>query len=226
MNVAATSLVLQQPLGKPAELVLLAHGVGAGPADMVMVGLHVARTLPDAMVVSVAAPLPSDLGRGMQWFSVQGITDANRVDRVRMALPRFVDAIEHWQPKAGVGAQQTTLIGFSQGAIMALAAAQMDMPPAHCIVSIAGRLAGKIERMPSAVRVHLLHGESDPVIPVDRSVDASMQMRQFGATHTLDTFPALGHGVDERVLTRISQRLLKRPIFMTSPDQRSKTLWS
>ncbi|HEX7889574.1 MAG TPA: alpha/beta hydrolase-fold protein, partial [Ramlibacter sp.] len=145
-------LVLQTP-AQPRELFLLFHGVGASPRDLVPVGQLLARAFPDAAVVSVPAPDASDFGSGLQWFSVRGVTEENRPDRVRATLPRFLETVRGWQEHTGVPAAGTTLLGFSQGAIMSLAAAMEAPPPAARVVSLSGRFDELPHRAPDGVRL-------------------------------------------------------------------------
>lgn len=200
------SIPIQQPAA-PAELILLFHGVGAQPGDLVPLGQALARQKPSAWVVSVASPQASDLGRGWQWFSVIGVTEGNRPARVAEAMPRFVDTVRHWQHKSGVGAPATTLIGFSQGAIMALESTQQAPAPAGAVVSIAGRFARPPRTAPAGTRIHLMHGDADTVMPVSLAHEANAALAAHNASVTLDVFPGLGHGVDPRVLAAIVQRL-------------------
>lgn len=203
------SIVIQAANGRPSGLVLLFHGVGASPRDMVVAGRHAALVQPTAMVVSVAAPFASDLGQGLQWFSVLGVTEANRPVRIAEALPSFVEAVEQWQREAGVDQTRTTLIGFSQGAIMALAAAQLRKPPARRVIAIAGRSTRSAEAAGEAIDVHLLHGENDEIIPVRHSIEAALHFEKLGARVTLDTFDGVGHQLDARVVMRMAQRLIE-----------------
>jgi phospholipase/carboxylesterase len=204
------SIILQRPEGRPGQLVLLFHGVGAAPADMGATARRAACTLDDAMVVSVAAPYPSDFGAGRQWFSVQGITEQNRGARIAQAMPAFVDSVQHWQRQADVDALRTTLIGFSQGAIMSLAAAQWSPALAYRFLAIAGRMAQPPKQLAAGVRVHLFHGEQDAVIPAHHSIDLAACLSAQGYCVTLDTFEGLGHGIDERILTRLAEHLKPR----------------
>ena len=87
--------------GHSAELVLLFHGVGASARDLLPMGEALAEHRPMAWVVSVQAPDPSDFGRGWQWFSVQGVTEANRPGRVAAAMPAFLQRVAAWQARAG-----------------------------------------------------------------------------------------------------------------------------
>ncbi|PLK49322.1 esterase [Uliginosibacterium sp. TH139] len=200
------TLLIQQPATAAQRLILLFHGVGANARDLLPLGQAIAQAHAGAMVLSVAAAEPSDLGRGRQWFSVQGISEENRLARIAAALPGFVATVRHWQEVAGLAAEHTSLVGFSQGAIMSLAATQLADPPAAQILSIAGRFATP-PTLASAVRVHLVHGTADPVIPAQQSQAAASALQQLGVTHSLDLIPGLGHGIDERALACVLQRL-------------------
>jgi phospholipase/carboxylesterase len=201
------ALVLQQPAASARRLLLLFHGVGAGPEDLQPVGAALADRYRDAWVVSVRAPEPSDFGAGWQWFSVRGIDEASRAARVAAAMPRFLETIRHWQGAAQLQATDTTLVGFSQGAIMSLESTQQPEPLARRVIAIAGRLAQPARIAPRLASVHLMHGEQDAVIPCAASVQAAAQLRALGAEPTLDLFAQLGHGIDRRVLDRLLERM-------------------
>lgn len=187
-----------------ARLVLLFHGVGSTASNLTSLGVAIARACPDAMVVSVDAPHPSTLGSGREWFSVAGITEQDRPARIAQAMPLFGQAVAHWQQRAGVDAARTTLIGFSQGAIMALESTQTGdatvPPPAARIVSLAGRFAAPVRSAPAGVRYHLIHGAQDGVIGVQYARQAAAELAALGAGVTLDELQGLGHGIDAREL--------------------------
>lgn len=200
-----TDLILQQPTeATHAELLLLFHGVGSSAEDLVPLGQALAAARPQAWVVSTRAPQPSDLGRGWQWFSVQGVTESNRPARVAEAMPAFVNRVDEWQRRTVVQPELTTLVGFSQGAIMALESTQRAAPRiASRVVAIAGRFAQVPRLSPAGVTVQLLHGEQDPVMPIAVAEQAHRELNALGASSTLDRFPGLGHGIDARVVDAI-----------------------
>lgn len=206
-------LIVQQPslLGdRPAELFLLFHGVGSTAQDLRETGNAIAASHPHAWVVSVQAPDPSDLGQGWQWFSVKGVTGDNRADRVAAAMPGFVETVARWQRRTGVDAQQSTLVGFSQGAIMALESTQVQPSVAGRVVAMAGRFASPPATAPDTLRIHLLHGDVDGVVPARASIEAHAQLTALQGQVTLDLFPGLGHGIDRRMAARL-QVLLADP---------------
>ncbi|GGH66780.1 esterase [Comamonas phosphati] len=186
------------------QLVLLFHGVGSSAANLAPLGEAIANALPGALVVSVNAPHASTLGSGHEWFSVVGITEQDRPARIAQAMPLFQDTIAYWQQKSGVGPAATTLVGFSQGAIMSLEATQMEgQPSAGRVIALAGRFAMPVRRMPGQLHFHLIHGEADPVVPASFSASAAQALRTGGAMVTLDLIPNLGHAIDARVLERL-----------------------
>jgi phospholipase/carboxylesterase len=137
----SSSVIVQTPDVPAKRLILMFHGVGSGPDTMVPVARGLADMPPYAMVVSVASPAQSDFGRGHQWFSVAEITEANRPERIAAAMPEFTKTVAHWQQVSGCAPQATTLVGFSQGAIMSLEATTLPEAIATRVIAIAGRFA-------------------------------------------------------------------------------------
>lgn len=111
--------------------------------------------------------------------------------------------VREWQKASGLDTARTTLIGFSQGAIMALESTQADGPPAVRVIALSGRFAQPPRVAPKATRVHLIHGDADRVMPVQPAQDALAQLQALGGPATLDRLPRLGHGIDSRVLGAI-----------------------
>jgi phospholipase/carboxylesterase len=201
------SQIVQRPEGPPAQLFLLFHGVGADADDMAGVGRTLAAAFPGALIVSVGGHEASDFGRGRQWFSIRDITEENRVERVAAAMPAFVAQIRQWQREAGLGAAATALVGFSQGAIMALESLREADPVAGRVVGFAGRFAGRPAIPPRDTTVHLFHGKADPVIPYGHTVAAAEWMVDHDADITADVLPFVGHLIDEEMLELLVERL-------------------
>jgi phospholipase/carboxylesterase len=197
-------LIVQRP-ATPSQLVLLFHGVGSSARDLAPLGEALAPHLPGAAIVSLQAPEAA--GPGWQWFSVQGVTEADRPARVAAAMPAFMQAVRQWQEACATGPARTTLIGFSQGAIMALESTQVESLLAARVIALSGRFARPPRIAHGSVRTHLMHGDSDAVMPVRGAVDALAQLQGLGAVATLDRFPGLGHGIDRRIVDAIVRRL-------------------
>ncbi len=155
--------VVQSPDRPAKQLLLLFHGVGDNPANMAQIGSWFAPLFPDALVVSVGGVEPCG-PNGRQWFSVQGVTEENRQERVDAIMPTFVDRVRYWQQQSGVGANATALIGFSQGAIMALESVKAEAGLASRVIAFNGRYATLPERAATETTLHLIHRGEDCVI--------------------------------------------------------------
>ena len=204
----AQALILQKPV-PAAQLILLFHGVGSSAQAMVPLGQAYARAFPQAMVVAVDAPFPSELAPGgRQWFSVAGVTEENRPARVAAALPAFEYAVKYWQQQAGVDAAGTALVGFSQGAIMALEAALRPEPVAARVVAIAGRFARLPEQpLHEGGSIHLLHGKADAVMPYSHVIEAALRLKTLGADFTADVLPFIGHELHPDLMALAVEKL-------------------
>ncbi|MBT0570353.1 esterase [Curvibacter sp. CHRR-16] len=203
-----STLIIQQPTAPVAQLFLLFHGVGATPQSMEPVGAFLAQHFPQAAIVSVAAPYAWEGGTaGRQWFSVQGITEENRIDRIAAVMPEFVQCVQQWQQHFGVEPAATALVGFSQGGSMALESSQQDSLLAGRVVSLSGRFA-RMPQLPHAhCTVHLFHGKADPLMPYNLTVMAAEHLVELGADITADVIPHLGHTVNGQVLALLLERL-------------------
>lgn len=199
--------VVQRPSLPAAQLILLFHGVGADAQSMVPLGQRLAAEFPRALVVAVRAYQPCDLSGGYQWFSVLGITEENRLERVAQAMPAFEACVAHWQQQAGVDASATALIGFSQGAIMALESLKRHVPLAARVIAISGRFATLPRAAPGSTTVHMLHGKTDAVIPYRYTVEAAHHLRDLGADITAEVLPFIGHELHAEFVARIVNKL-------------------
>ncbi len=201
------TIVLQSPQ-KSTHLFLLFHGVNATPESLHPIATMLARSYLHAAIVLVQAPYASDFGQGYQWFSVQGVTEQNRTQRVEMAMPAFVETVRNWQKKTGVNTEQTTLIGFSQGAIMALSSTQMveDVLAAR-IVALSGRFATLPKKGVDQTQIHFIHGDQDNVIDHRISRIAHEALLARGVMTTYDLIPHLAHSVDQTAIMSLFQRL-------------------
>ncbi|MFQ5619866.1 MAG: alpha/beta hydrolase [Rhodospirillales bacterium] len=186
--------------GAPRQLAILLHGVGADGNDLLGLAPHFQGALPDALFLSPHAPFSFDMAPvGYQWFSLRDSTPEARLAGVRAAAPildAFIDArlAEH-----GLGEDRVVLIGFSQGTMMALHVGLRRQRRLAGIVGYSGMLAGA-EALAGEVRakppVLLVHGDADPVIPVQALPAAVAGLEAAGIRVDSHICPGLGHGID------------------------------
>ncbi|CAN5412280.1 esterase [soil metagenome] len=191
-----TDLVFQAREGAPRRLIVLLHGVGSCARDMAPIAQTLGDALPDALLLVPDGFQPFDGGgTGRQWFSVSGVTPANRGARIDAVLPGLLDWIEARRVEADVEPGAVSLFGFSQGSIMALAASARGAA-FGAVVAVAGRLVDPVlAATPDSPRLLLLHGLADPVIPAVEGADAARRLTDAGYAVEFRTETGHGHGV-------------------------------
>lgn len=178
------------------SLVIILHGVGARGSDVAPLGDALRNRLPKTDFVAPDAPFPFDQGGPMrQWFSITGVTPANRVERVVAAREAFDRTVHAILADHGLADRpdRVAFVGFSQGSIMALDAVASGRWPVAATVAFAGRLASPPPFLPSGAKVLLVHGDADTVIPAAESEQASRLLQQAGADCVLRILPQVGH---------------------------------
>lgn len=182
-----------------SSLVIFLHGVGSRGSDLAPLASVFAPHLPETAFVAPDAPFAFDGGgAGRQWFSIRGVTDANRQQRIIDARDEFDATLAGVIHEHGLSGQldRVALVGFSQGSIMALDAFVSGRWPVGAIVAFSGRLASPEPLAPSrATRILLVHGEADTVIPARESVAAEQRLKAAGANVAVHLLPGVVHTI-------------------------------
>ena len=191
---------------------VLLHGLGADGNDLIGLAPELARALPRVMFVSPDAPFPCDMAPyGRQWFSLQDRAPARVQEGTAMARPildRFLDeALSVW----GLKDDALALLGFSQGAMMALYTGLRRPKPPAAIVAFSGALIGDVPVAPAAgyPPVLLVHGEDDPVVPFSSFRFARTTLGAAGVSVETVSRPGLGHGIDPAGLASAKAMLVR-----------------
>ncbi|HET7593957.1 MAG TPA: phospholipase, partial [Stellaceae bacterium] len=129
--------------GKPRQLVVLLHGVGADGNDLIGLAPYWAPALPNAEFVSPDAPFPCDMAPyGRQWFSLQDRSPAAILGGVRAAAPILDAFLDEALAARGLEPSQLALVGFSQGTMMSLYVGPRREKALAGIVGYSGALIG------------------------------------------------------------------------------------
>jgi phospholipase/carboxylesterase len=194
--------------GKPRQLFILLHGVGARAADMMPLALQLQNAFPDAAVLIPEGFLPFDgADSGRQWFSIRGVTEANRAERVAGAMPALVAFVKQQHARFNMLPGDTALAGFSQGAIMALELSAAHDGLVGRVLAFSGRYASLPSKPADLTTLHLFHGSQDPVMPVDLVKHAFEHLMNLQADATLDIAAGVGHDLHPALTAQATHRL-------------------
>ena len=185
----------------PTHAVVLLHGYGSDGADLIGLGRYWRELLPGALFVAPNAPTPSRHSpSGYQWFPVDFDRPEFSAEKASGAAPVILDFLADLWAQTGLGAAETVIGGFSQGAMMALhVGLQLDPPPLG-IVAFSGALlappglAGFTRAKPP---ICLVHGDRDPVVDCDLSAQAAAALGGMGYEVAFHIEPEAGHTITE-----------------------------
>ncbi len=196
------------PLTPIKQLFILLHGLGAEAANLLPLAETLGAAFPEAALLIPEGTYPFDgLASGRQWFSVQGMTEADGARRVTEALPALHALVRQAQDRFGILQSDTALVGFSQGAIMALAFSSAYDGGVGRVLAFAGRYAELPDKAPEFTTLHLLHGANDPIIPVEHARAAYERLSALGGDATLDVASSVGHTIPDELAERAVYRL-------------------
>jgi len=206
--------------GKPKELVVFLHGLGADGNDLISLAPLFGQVLPGAAFVSPNAPFPCDMAppgaqMGRQWFSFQDRDPAAVLAGVRTAATHLNAFIDAELERCGLGDGRLALLGFSQGTMVALHTAIRRPRACAAVIGYSGALVGPELLAGEAVSrppILLVHGDADEVVPFPSMAAAEGALQDAGFLVHGEARPGLGHGIDEAGL-QLGGAMLKQTLY-------------
>ena len=193
-------------LDRARLVMVMLHGRGAGPEDML--GLHDHLAMPDVAALAPAAA-------GNSWWPDSFLAPLAANEPGLSSGLSVVSALLDNLQRAGIGPERTLLVGFSQGACLALEASARLARPFRAVAALSGGLVGTqdVNEAPRAdlygragkrfdydgslTDVPLLIGchDRDPHIPLARVHRSADVLTGMGATVDTLVIPGAGHGI-------------------------------
>jgi len=205
--------------GKAKQLVVFLHGYGADGNDLIEIGRAWAGLMPDAAFVSPHAPRPcGQAPMGREWFPLTFRDPHERWTGVNAAAPVLNAFLDAELARLQLPPQALALVGFSQGTMMALHVGLRRTTPPTAIVGYSGMLvvpeeldpaqfAAKIKAKPPVL---LVHGDQDPLIPVQALFAAAQGLAALAIPAEWHVSPGVGHGIDQEGLRQGGEFLARQ----------------
>src|SRR5215475_6535416 len=197
--------------GKPKQLVIFLHGLGADGNDLIGLAQYWSGLLPDAEFISPNAPFPCTMaGYGYQWLNPEDRSPEARLAGARAAGALLDGFIDEELAKRGLAAGDAALVGFSQGCMMSLFVGPRRAEPLAGIVGYSGRLVGAEvlgEEVRSRPPILLVHGTHDPVVPYESLAEAETGLQAVGLSVETVSCYGVQHSIDQEGLRRGDQFL-------------------
>ncbi len=194
------------PLAQARAALVMAHGRGAGAGDMLAFAEKLARPGFAFLAPQAAAShwypnrFSASLESNEPWLSA--------------ALEAFGEVVARVEA-AGIPAGRILLLGFSQGACLALEYAARNARRYGGVAGLAGSLIGPAEAPREyagsldGTPVFLGCSDTDPFIPSERVLGSAAVLERLGGAVTMRLYPNLDHRInlDE---TRAVQEMMER----------------
>jgi phospholipase/carboxylesterase len=195
-------------------MLVMLHGIGADENDLLPLAPHLD---PRLLCVSVRAPHEYAV-MGHSWFDIDWSTvpptyDLAQAEESRAAVATLLPALE---ARHRTDPDRTFLLGFSQGAAIALALALTRPELVRGVVVHSGRLIPDLAARlaPAAALAHLealvLHGVDDPVLPVERGREIRDLLAPLLGDRLVYAEHDVDHGISPASLADVARWLSAR----------------
>jgi phospholipase/carboxylesterase len=205
--------------GLAKQLVVFLHGYGADGNDLIDIGRAWQGLLPDAAFVSPHAPRPcGQAPTGREWFPLTFRDPGERWAGVIMAAPGLDSFLDAELARLSLPPSALALVGFSQGTMMALHVGLRRPVSPAAIVGYSGMLAMPEDLEPASFAaqiksrppVLLVHGDQDPLIPVQALFHAAQSLAALEVPAEWHISPGTGHGIDQEGLRQGGEFLARQ----------------
>jgi phospholipase/carboxylesterase len=181
------------PLAKAKKALILIHGRGATAEDIL--SLHREFALDDFCIVAPQAT-------NNTWYPFSFLVPVDQNEPWLSGAIDVLTTVVADITKSGIPVQQIFILGFSQGACLALEFATRFAQPWGGVVAFTGGLIGETidpERYSGNFAgrpVFIGTSDVDPHVPLQRSEESRAVMEKLGARVTLKVYPGMGHTIN------------------------------
>lgn len=219
-NITFSALTLPPASGKkPDSVVVLFHGYGDTGENFLFLGALLGQFLPDTLFVAPDGPLAcKTIPSGKQWLSASKNNRSHLLKEIKNLTPLLNQYLDNLLKIHNILPEKMVLLGFSQGARIAL---HIGLRRPKC-AGIAA-LSGSYLNDPASVNLSrppilIIHGIDDQKVPVALAKDSHKQLEALKIPVTLFLLPGVGHDIDPQGL-RIAGEFLKDCLYEKIADK-------
>jgi len=199
---------------KKVPTLIMLHGYGSDENDL----FSFANELPEEfLIISARAPysLPP---YGNAWYAINfdgtagKFSDNIQARESRNKIAGFIDEVIANYP---VDPKNISLLGFSQGTILAYAVALNHPDKIKNVIALSGYINEELLEKDFAkndfsnLSIYASHGSQDQVIPITWARKSPVLLKELKIKHTYSEFP-VGHGVAPQNFTELKKWLIGR----------------
>lgn len=190
-----------KPLNEAAKAIILLHGRGATAGNIIGLAYEFCDD-----TFYIAAPQATNNTWYPQGFMVDREMNEPWLSAAIDVVKRLIDATTTHIPAGHI-----YLMGFSQGACLALEVAARFAQRYAGVASFTGGLIGK-ETDPElysgdfeGTKIFIGNSDNDPHVPVRRSEESRDILESLGASVTLEIYPGMPHTIIPKEIERVKE---------------------
>ena len=186
-------LMAGAPLEQATGAIIAVHGRGAGAEDIIALANEIAP--PGAAILAPQAA-------GNTWYPYRFIEPIERNEPYLSSALRVVSDLVSQLGEQGIPPERVALLGFSQGACLALESAARNARRYAGVIGFSGGLigppgtvfdfAGSLQGTP----VFIGSSDVDPHIPKERVEESALALERLGAEVDARLYPGMGHAIN------------------------------
>jgi phospholipase/carboxylesterase len=205
-------LMAGAPLEQATGAIVALHGRGASAEDIIALAREVAPP-----GVTILAPQAA----GNTWYPYRFTEPRERNEPFLSSALRTVTDLVTRLGEQGISPERTALLGFSQGACLALEAAARNPRRYAAVVAFTGGLIGP-PGMPfdfdgslQGTPVFIGSSDVDPHVPLERVDESAEALERLGAAVEARIYPGMGHTVNRDEL-EVAREILDKAFVPTT----------
>jgi phospholipase/carboxylesterase len=183
------------------HLMIMLHGVGASGDDLISLAAPFQKEFPSMCFASPNAPFPYDNASfGHQWFSLQDMSKDTLIKDLRVSELYLNEFIDNKLKLLGLSDEHLTVLGFSQGTMVALHTLMRRPNPAALLLGFGGMMILPElldHELKSRPRVALMHGDQDNVVPIAHMHTTYKALKKLGVEVSRHVYEGLGHSISQ-----------------------------
>tara|TARA_A100001015_G_scaffold19969_1_gene22971 strand:- start:4905 stop:5561 length:657 start_codon:yes stop_codon:yes gene_type:complete len=195
--------IIEPTSGVINNIVLFLHGYGANGEDLINIGEHWKKNIPNTIFYSPNAPFTCDINpNGFQWFPLNKRTEDELKEGLQKASPFLEKFTLNILEKHSLKLSDLIVVGFSQGTILSLYNFTTKKAPIGGLIGYSGLFYNDEKEDESKINFPILlhHGEDDEIISSNFTKKAEDILIKRGFNVESVIKKNLGHGIDQNGL--------------------------
>ncbi len=207
------------PLEDANGVVILLHGRGSPAANIIRLSIPLAPDPESEQQIAWLAP-QSD---GNTWYPYRFLVPVEQNEPWLGSALAKIDGIVARAIDVGISPAQIAVVGFSQGACLALEYVARGSRPVAAVAGFAGGLIGDpgAPRLPIAdltgTSVFVGVGDADDHIPSELAAETARLMADAGANVDFRVYPGVGHAILDDEIEAARDLIAGLPLIAPAP---------